>query len=175
MTENLDFEPLPNAVAPRHDWTRDEVNALFAQPFNDLIFEAQSMHRQWFDANAVQKSTLLSIKTGGCPEDCNYCSQSAKFETGLKATKLMDVDAVLEGAQRAKDAGASRYCMGAAWRSPKDRDMDAVCEMIKGVRDMGMETCMTLGMLTPEQAGKLKEAGLDYYNHNVDTSEEFYG
>ena len=175
MTETVEFEPLPNAVAPRHDWTRDKVNALFALPFNDLIFEAQSVHRQWFDANAVQKSTLLSIKTGGCPEDCNYCSQSAKFETGLKATKLMDVDAVLAGAQRAKEAGASRYCMGAAWRSPKDRDMDAVCDMIKGVRDMGMETCMTLGMLTPEQAGKLKEAGLDYYNHNVDTSEEFYG
>ncbi len=162
-------------IEPRHTWTRDEVEALFALPFNDLIFQAQSVHRQWFDANEVQKSTLLSIKTGGCPEDCNYCSQSAKFETGLKATKLMDVDAVLEGAARAKAAGASRYCMGAAWRSPKDRDMEDIAAMIKGVRAMGMETCMTLGMLSPEQASQLKEAGLDYYNHNIDTSEEFYG
>lgn len=161
-------------IEPRHTWTRDEVEALFALPFNDLIFQAQSVHRQWFDANEVQKSTLLSIKTGGCPEDCNYCSQSSKFETGLKATKLMDVDAVLEGAARAKAAGASRYCMGAAWRSPKDRDMADVVEMIKGVRAMGMETCMTLGMLSPEQAKQLKEAGLDYYNHNIDTSEEKY-
>ena len=161
-------------IEPRHTWTRDEVEALFALPFNDLIFQAQSVHRQWFDANEVQKSTLLSIKTGGCPEDCNYCSQSSKFETGLKATKLMDVDAVLEGAARAKAAGASRYCMGAAWRSPKDRDMDDVVKMIKGVRAMGMETCMTLGMLSPEQAKQLKEAGLDYYNHNIDTSEEKY-
>lgn len=161
-------------IEPRHSWTRDEVEALFALPFNDLIFQAQTVHRQWFDANEVQKSTLLSIKTGGCPEDCNYCSQSAKFDTGLKATKLMDVEAVLEGAARAKAAGASRYCMGAAWRSPKDRDMDDVVEMIKGVRAMGMETCMTLGMLSPQQAKQLKEAGLDYYNHNIDTSEEKY-
>ena len=159
---------------PRHDWQREQVEALFNLPFNDLIFQAQTVHRQWFDANEVQKSTLLSIKTGGCPEDCSYCSQSAKFETGLKATKIMDVDAVLEGAARAKAAGASRYCMGAAWRSPKDRDMDSVVAMITGVRDLGMETCMTLGMLTPAQAHKLKEAGLDYYNHNIDTSEEFY-
>ena len=160
---------------PRHNWTREEAEALFALPFNELIFRAQNTHRQWFDPNEVQKSTLLSIKTGGCPEDCGYCSQSAKFETGIKATKLMDADAVLEGARRAKASGASRYCMGAAWRSPKDRDIDAIVEMIKGVREMGMETCMTLGMLTPDQAGRLKEAGLDYYNHNVDTSEEFYG
>ena len=160
---------------PRHNWTREEAEALFALPFNELIFRAQITHRQWFDPNEVQKSTLLSIKTGGCPEDCGYCSQSAKFETGIKATKLMDVDTVLEGARRAKASGASRYCMGAAWRSPKDRDIDAIVEMIKGVREMGMETCMTLGMLTPVQAGRLKEAGLDYYNHNVDTSEEFYG
>ena len=160
---------------PRHNWTRQEAEALFALPFNDLIFRAQNIHRQWFDPNEVQKSTLLSIKTGGCPEDCGYCSQSAKFETGIKATKLMDVDTVLEGARRAKDSGASRYCMGAAWRSPKDRDIDAIVEMIKGVHEIGMETCMTLGMLTPDQAGRLKEAGLDYYNHNVDTSEEFYG
>ena len=160
---------------PRHNWTREEAEALFALPFNELIFRAQITHRQWFDPNEVQKSTLLSIKTGGCPEDCGYCSQSAKFETGIKATKLMDVDTVLEGARRAKASGASRYCMGAAWRSPKDRDIDAIVEMIKGVREIGMETCMTLGMLTPDQAGRLKEAGLDYYNHNVDTSEEFYG
>ncbi|MEC8545980.1 MAG: biotin synthase BioB, partial [Pseudomonadota bacterium] len=160
---------------PRHNWTREEAEALFALPFNELIFRAQNTHRQWFDPNEVQKSTLLSIKTGGCPEDCGYCSQSAKFETGIKATKLMDVDTVLEGAHRAKASGASRYCMGAAWRSPKDRDIDAIVEMIKGVREIGMETCMTLGMLTPDQAGRLKEAGLDYYNHNVDTSEEFYG
>ena len=160
---------------PRHNWTREEAEALFALPFNELIFRAQITHRQWFDPNEVQKSTLLSIKTGGCPEDCGYCSQSAKFDTGVKATKLMDVDTVLEGARRAKASGASRYCMGAAWRSPKDRDIDAIVEMIKGVREMGMETCMTLGMLTPDQAGRLKEAGLDYYNHNVDTSEEFYG
>ncbi|MEC7266233.1 MAG: biotin synthase BioB [Pseudomonadota bacterium] len=160
---------------PRHNWTREEAEALFALPFNELIFRAQSTHRQWFDPNEVQKSTLLSVKTGGCPEDCGYCSQSAKFETGIKATKLMDVDTVLEGARRAKASGASRYCMGAAWRSPKDRDIDAIVEMIKGVREIGMETCMTLGMLTPDQAGRLKEAGLDYYNHNVDTSEEFYG
>ena len=172
--EHTTGTPAP-AIEPRHNWTREEAEALFALPFNDLIFQAQNVHRQWFDANEVQKSTLLSIKTGGCPEDCGYCSQSASFETGIKATKLMDVDAVLEGARRAKASGASRYCMGAAWRSPKDRDIDAIVEMIEGVREMGMETCMTLGMLTPEQAGRLKEAGLDYYNHNVDTSEEFYG
>ena len=175
MSETIKMSAAPSAVEPRYNWTREEVEALFALPFNDLIFEAQNVHRQWFDANEVQKSTLLSIKTGGCPEDCNYCSQSAKFDTGLEATKLMDVEAVLQGAQRAKDAGASRYCMGAAWRSPKDRDMDAVCEMIKGVRAMGMETCMTLGMLTEEQAQRLSNAGLDYYNHNLDTSREYYG
>ena len=175
---SLNSTPLSSSAAPvepRHNWTREAVDALFALPFNDLIFQAQSVHRQWFDANEVQKSTLLSIKTGGCPEDCNYCSQSAKFDTGLKATKLMQVEDVLEGAARAKAAGASRYCMGAAWRSPKDRDMQAVMDMVKGVRAMGLETCMTLGMLTPEQAKQLKEAGLDYYNHNIDTSEEFYG
>lgn len=158
----------------RHDWTREEVEALLALPFNDLIFRAQQVHRQWFDPNEVQKSTLLSIKTGGCPEDCGYCNQSAKFDTGLKASKLMEVQKVLEGARRAKEAGASRYCMGAAWRNPKDRDMDAIVAMIQGVREMGMETCMTLGMLSPEQTIRLKEAGLDYYNHNVDTSEEYY-
>ncbi|MEQ9518277.1 MAG: biotin synthase BioB [Parvibaculum sp.] len=158
----------------RHDWSRDEVEALFALPFNDLIFEAQTVHRLWFKPNEVQKSMLLSIKTGGCAEDCSYCSQSASYETGLSASKMMEVEKVLAGARRAKEAGASRYCMGAAWREPKDRDMAAIVAMIKGVRDMGMETCMTLGMLSPAQTIQLKDAGLDYYNHNVDTSEEFY-
>mgnify|MGYP003145279161 CR=1 FL=1 len=158
----------------RHDWSRDEVEALFALPFNDLIFEAQKVHRIWFNPNEVQKSMLLSIKTGGCAEDCSYCSQSASYETGLSASKMMEVEKVLAGARRAKEAGASRYCMGAAWREPKDRDMAAIVAMIKGVREMGMETCMTLGMLSPEQTIQLKDAGLDYYNHNVDTSEEFY-
>ncbi|MDE1172461.1 MAG: biotin synthase BioB [Parvibaculaceae bacterium] len=166
-----------NAVAEvgvRHDWTRDEVQAFFDMPFNDLIFQAQIVHRRHFNPNEVQKSTLLSIKTGGCPEDCGYCSQSSKFETGLKASKLMEVQRVIAEAQRAKEAGASRYCMGAAWRSPKDRDMDKICAMVEGVKSLGMETCMTLGMLSDEQAVRLKEAGLDYYNHNVDTSEEYY-
>jgi biotin synthase len=163
-----------NPETVRHDWTREEVQALFDLPFNDLIFEAQIVHRRWFNPNQVQKSTLLSIKTGGCPEDCGYCAQSSKFETGLKATKLMEVERVLAEARKAKEAGASRYCMGAAWRSPKDRDMDAVCAMVEGVKAMGMETCMTLGMLSVEQTLRLKEAGLDYYNHNIDTSEEYY-
>jgi biotin synthase len=160
---------------PRHDWTRAEIQALFDLPFSDLIFRAQSIHRRHFDANEVQMSTLLSIKTGGCPEDCGYCSQSAHFETGLKATKLMEVESVVEAARRAKEGGATRFCMGAAWRSPKDRDMDAVCHMVAEVKAMGMETCMTLGMLTPGQATRLKTAGLDYYNHNIDTSPEYYG
>ena len=158
----------------RHDWTREDVQALFDLPFNDLMFQAQSIHRRWFNPNQVQKSTLLSIKTGGCPEDCGYCSQSSKFETGLKASKLMEVEMVLAEARKAKAAGATRYCMGAAWRSPKDRDMDAICAMVEGVRKMGMETCMTLGMLSVEQTMRLKHAGLDYYNHNIDTSEEYY-
>ncbi len=164
----------PETTALRHDWSREEVEALFALPFNDLIFRAQTVHREWFDPNQVQKSMLLSVKTGGCPEDCGYCSQSAKHDTGLSASKLMEVEKVLEGARRAKEAGASRYCMGAAWREPKERDMPAIVAMIKGVREMGMETCMTLGMLSPEQTIQLKDAGLDYYNHNIDTSEEFY-
>lgn len=164
----------PGTTALRHDWTREEVEALFSLPFNDLIFRAQTVHREWFDPNEVQKSMLLSVKTGGCPEDCGYCSQSAKYDTGLSASKLMEVEKVLDGARRAKEAGASRYCMGAAWREPKERDMAAIVAMIKGVREMGMETCMTLGMLSPEQTIQLKDAGLDYYNHNIDTSEEFY-
>ena len=159
---------------PRSDWTRDEIADLFALPFADLLFRAQLVHRAHFDPNQVQTSTLLSIKTGGCPEDCGYCSQSAKNDTGLKATKLMEVEAVLADARAAKAAGASRFCMGAAWRSPKDKDLDAVCHMVEGVRALGMETCVTLGMLTAPQAVRLKQAGLDYYNHNLDTSPEYY-
>ena len=158
----------------RHNWTREELAELFALPFADLIFRAQSVHRQHFTANEVQISTLLSIKTGGCPEDCGYCSQSAAHETGLKASKLMDVETVLAEARAAKEAGATRFCMGAAWREPKDRDLDAVCEMVEGVKALGLETCVTLGMLRGEQANKLKQAGLDYYNHNIDTSPEYY-
>jgi len=160
---------------PRTDWTRTEIAALFDLPFMDLIHEAQIIHRAHHPRNEVQLSTLLSIKTGGCPEDCGYCSQSAHAETGLKATRLMDVRAVLQTAAQAKDAGSGRFCMGAAWRNPKDRDMPALVEMVKGVRAMGMETCMTLGMLTPEQARTLADAGLDYYNHNIDTAPEKYG
>tara|TARA_A100001037_G_scaffold85188_1_gene77329 strand:- start:824 stop:1846 length:1023 start_codon:yes stop_codon:yes gene_type:complete len=159
----------------RHDWSRDEIAALFSLPFNDLIFQAQTVHRRRFDPNQVQMSTLLSIKTGGCSEDCAYCPQSAAYDTGVKAEKLMAVQAVLAEARRAKDGGATRYCMGAAWRSPKDRDIDTVCEMIEGVRALGMETCVTLGMLTDNQTARLRDAGLDYYNHNIDTSEEYYG
>ncbi len=159
----------------RHDWSRAEIAALFDLPFADLIYRAQSVHRAAFDPNRVQLSTLLSIKTGGCPEDCGYCSQSASVETGVKAGKLMAVDAVIEDARRARAAGATRYCMGAAWRNPKDRDLDQVCAMVEGVRDLGMETCVTLGMLNAAQARRLREAGLDYYNHNIDTSPEYYG
>jgi biotin synthase len=161
--------------AVRHDWTRGEVRALFGLPFPDLMFQAQTVHRMHFDPRAVQISTLLSIKTGGCPEDCAYCPQSASYETGVAAEKLMSRDAVLEEAQAAKGAGASRFCMGAAWRSPKDRDLDQVCAMVEGVKALGLETCATLGMLTPAQAERLKTAGLDYYNHNLDTSPDYYG
>jgi biotin synthase len=159
----------------RHDWTREEIRALFRLPFNDLIFRAQSLHRAYFDAREVQISTLLSIKTGGCPEDCAYCPQSARYDTGVKAEKLMALNAVLAEAKAAKERGASRFCMGAAWREPKDRDVDQVCAMVEGVKSLGLETCATLGMLSREQARKLKGAGLDYYNHNLDTSPEFYG
>ncbi len=158
----------------RNDWTREEIAALFDLPFTELVFRAAEVHRANHAANEVQLSTLLSIKTGGCAEDCGYCSQSVKADSGVKATKLMDVQAVLQRAAQAADQGSTRFCMGAAWRNPKDRDMPAIIEMVKGVRDMGMETCMTLGMLTPEQADMLKEAGLDYYNHNIDTSPERY-
>jgi len=162
-------------LAPRSDWTRAEIAALFALPFLELLFRAQVAHRAHFDPTQIQTSTLISIKTGGCPEDCGYCSQSAKYETGVKASKLMAVEAVLADARAAKAAGASRFCMGAAWRSPKDRDLDPVCEMVQGVKALGMETCVTLGMLTSDQALRLKQAGLDYYNHNLDTSPEYYG
>jgi biotin synthase len=165
----------PAADALRHDWTRDEIAALFDLPFNDLIFRAQSVHRRHFAPNEVQLSTLLSIKTGGCPEDCAYCPQSAHFDTGVDAQKLMDIDAVLAEAARAKAQGAQRFCMGAAWREPKDRDLDPLCRMIGGVKALGLETCATLGMLTGGQAERLKAAGLDYYNHNLDTAPEFYG
>jgi biotin synthase len=158
----------------RTDWTRDEIAALFDLPFLDLVYAAASIHRAHHPRNEVQLSTLLSIKTGGCVEDCGYCNQSAHAETGLKATKLMDVRAVLQAAAQAKDNGSSRFCMGAAWREPKDRDMPAIVEMVKGVRQMGLETCMTLGMLSEKQANQLAEAGLDYYNHNIDTSPENY-
>ena len=161
--------------SPRTDWTRDEIAALFDLPFTELVFRAAEVHRANHDAGAVQLSTLLSVKTGGCPEDCGYCSQSVKAESGVKATKLMDVRAVLQSAARAKDAGSTRFCMGAAWRNPKDRDMPAIIEMVHGVRAMGMETCMTLGMLTEKQADMLAAAGLDYYNHNLDTAPEKYG
>ncbi len=163
----------PGAV--RHDWTREEIRALFALPFPELIFQAQTVHRMNFDPLQVQISTLLSIKTGGCPEDCAYCPQSSAYETELKASKLMDVDAVLAEARAAKAAGASRFCMGAAWRSPKDHDLEKVCAMVEGVKALGMESCVTLGMLTGPQAERLKDSGLDYYNHNLDTSPEFYG
>ncbi len=160
--------------AVRTDWTREEIADLFDLPFGELMWQAQAVHRAHHAANEVQLSTLLSIKTGGCVEDCGYCNQSVHAETGLKATKLMDVRAVLQAAAQAKDNGSSRFCMGAAWRNPKDRDMPAIVEMVKGVRQMGMETCMTLGMLTEQQAGMLADAGLDYYNHNIDTSPERY-
>ena len=154
----------------RHDWALAEVQSLFELPFNDLLFHAQSAHRQFFDPNAVQVSTLLSIKTGACPEDCKYCPQSNRYDTGLKQEKLMEVEKVLEEAKAAKATGATRFCMGAAWRSPKKKDMPYVTAMVKGVKELGLESCMTLGMLTSEQAEELSEAGLDYYNHNLDTS-----
>jgi biotin synthase len=158
----------------RKTWTQAEAWALYSSPFNDLLFRAQTVHRRYFDPNKVQLSRLLSIKTGGCPEDCGYCSQSVHHETGLAASKLMEVEQVVTEARKARDGGATRYCMGAAWRSPKARDMDAVVAMVKGVKALGMETCMTLGMLDREQAGQLKHAGLDYYNHNIDSSERYY-
>src|SRR6187455_1640354 len=161
-------------TAIRHDWTIAEVEALFALPFGDLMFRAQETHRANHSPNAVQMSTLLSIKTGACPEDCAYCPQSVRYETGLERETLVPLDEVRSRAQAAKEAGATRFCMGAAWRSPKKKDVEAVAAMIREVRALGMETCATLGMLTPDQAVELKEAGLDYYNHNIDTSPEYY-
>jgi biotin synthase len=175
MTLAADASPhFAAASLPRHDWTREQVRALFGLPFPELMFRAQTVHRQNFDPAEVQISTLLSVKTGGCPEDCAYCPQSAHYETGVAVGKLMTLDTVLAEARAAKASGASRFCMGAAWRSPKDRDLDAVCAMVEGVKALGLETCATLGMLTGRQAQRLKDAGLDYYNHNLDTSPEFY-
>ena len=163
------------AFQPRYDWQRSEAEEIYGLPFSDLIFRAQIIHRENFDPNHVETASLLSIKTGGCPEDCGYCSQSAHYETDIKATRLMEQTAVVETAKRAKEAGASRFCMAAAWRNPKERDLDRVCDMVSEVKALGMETCATLGMLTSDQAKRLREAGLDFYNHNVDTSPEFYG
>ena len=164
-----------NDESLRHDWTVEEITALFDMPFNDLMFEAQTTHRKNFDANAVQVSTLLSIKTGKCSEDCGYCPQSVRYDTELEVEPLMPLDEVIAAAKTAKENGSSRFCMGAAWRSPKDRDIGPVIDMVKEVKAMGMETCVTLGMLTDKQTQELKEAGLDYYNHNLDTSPEYYG
>jgi biotin synthase len=159
----------------RHDWTQEEIEALLDLPFNDLVFKAQSIHRENFDPNTVQVSTLLSIKTGTCSEDCGYCSQSSKHNTELESEKLLPLDEVIQAAQAAKDKGATRFCMGAAWRNPTDKNMDSVIDMIKAVHGLNMESCVTLGMLTPEQARRLGDSGLNYYNHNLDTSPEFYG
>ncbi len=175
MHDTNPTKTMPRAqCADRGMWTLEKARALHDAPFNNLLFLAQTVHRENFDPNKVQLSRLLSIKTGGCPEDCGYCSQSAHHETGLKASKLMEVRRVIAEATKARDAGATRYCMGAAWRNPKARDMDAVVAMVEGVKALGMETCMTLGMLDLEQTARLKQAGLDYYNHNIDTSERYY-
>lgn len=169
------LQDLDRLAQPRNDWTREAAAEVYRAPFNDLIFAAQSVHRKCHSANQIQTSQLLSIKTGGCAEDCGYCNQSAHFDTGLQASKLMPLDDVLEAAQKAKAGGATRFCMGAAWRELKPRDEAAICDMISGVKAMGMETCVTLGMLEDDQARKLREAGLDYYNHNLDTAPEDYG
>ncbi|MBH8578536.1 biotin synthase BioB [Bisbaumannia pacifica] len=166
---------LASPTPPRHDWTVEEIEALFALPFNDLLFQAQQVHRAHFNANAVQVSTLLSIKTGACPEDCKYCPQSGHYTTGLDKEKLLEIEKVVAQAEAAKAAGASRFCMGAAWRSPREKDLEVVLEMVKRVKGLGLETCMTLGMVNDAQARRLAEAGLDYYNHNLDTSPEYYG
>src|SRR6202050_4453404 len=168
-------QPTSNALPLRHDWSRPELRALLALPLPELTFRAQTVHRDNFDPAVVQISTLLSIKTGGCPEDCAYCPQSASYTTGVRAEKLMPLATGIEEGGAARAARASRFCMGAAWRSPKERELDQVCTMVEGVKALGLETCATLGMLTAGQAGKLKAAGLDYYTHNLDTSPEFYG
>ncbi len=162
-------------IATQPRWSRDAVSALLALPFPEIMFRAQTVHRQYFDPSRIQISTLLSIKTGGCPEDCGYCPQAAAYDTGTQASKLMAVELVLAEARAAKEKGAARFCMGAAWRSPKDHDLEHVCDMIAGVKSLGLETCVTLGMLNEAQTARLKQAGLDYYNHNLDTSPEYYG
>ncbi len=174
-TSTADALTLAATAQPRHDWRLDEIEALFALSFNDLLFHAQRVHRAHFDPNAVQVSTLLSIKTGACPEDCKYCPQSGHYSTGLGKEKLLEIEKVVEQAEAAKAAGASRFCMGAAWKSPREKDLEAVLEMVRRVKALGLETCMTLGMVDNGQAGRLAEAGLDYYNHNLDTSPEYYG
>jgi biotin synthase len=163
------------SVVTRNDWTRDEVRAVFELPLPELIFRAQTAHRAHFDPTVVQISTLLSIKTGGCPEDCAYCPQSARHGSDVESTSLLDRETVLAAAAKAKDEGATRFCMGAAWRSPRDRDLERVCALVEDVKGLGLETCVTLGMLTAQQSQRLKQSGLDYYNHNLDTSPEFYG
>ena len=175
MPSSLNQDAAPAQVSLRHDWTVEEAVALLARPMNDLLFAAQSAHRSSFDPNRIQVSTLLSIKTGACPEDCGYCSQSAHHNTGLERERLLPVEEVLQSAQAAKDDGATRFCMGAAWRHPSDKNLDRVIDMVRGVKALGLETCVTLGMLEYEQARRLRNAGLDYYNHNLDTSPEFYG
>lgn len=174
MTVTLQQVKQKHAVL-RHDWRGEEIGELFASPFNDLLFNAQQVHRQYFDPNKVQVSTLLSIKTGRCPEDCGYCPQSLRYDTEVEEQPMLPLEEVLSAARQAKQRGSSRFCMGAAWRSPKDKDLDVVVEMVEGVKALGMETCLTLGMLTEAQTTRLKSAGLDYYNHNLDTSPEFYG
>lgn len=175
MADDASIRPARDLSIPRHDWTLEEVEALFARPFMELVFEAASVHRATFDPSEVQKSQLLSVKTGGCAENCGYCSQSASFKTGLKAEKLMEPTAVIAEAMAAKAGGASRFCMGAAWRELKDRDTPKLAAMISGVKALGLETCATLGMLNADQAKQLKDAGLDYYNHNLDSDPGFYG
>ena len=171
----LAYAPTAQTITIRNDWTKAEVEALFAMPFNDLLFNAQVVHRQHFNPNEVQVSTLLSIKTGACPEDCKYCPQSARYDTGLEKERLLEIEKVIQRAKEAKQVGSTRFCMGAAWRNPRDRDMPYILKMVDEVKSLGLETCMTLGMLTRDQAVALKQAGLDYYNHNLDTSPEYYG
>ena len=175
MASRVKDRPQVSAPDIRHDWTRTEAEALLALPFSELLYRAHGLHRRYFDPAEVQLSTLLNVKDGGCPEDCKYCAQSARYDTEIEAKKLMALDDVLATARAAKEAGAQRFCMGAAWRSPKDHELDGVCDMVAAVKGLGMDTCATLGMLTPGQATRLKAAGLDYYNHNLDTSEEYYG
>ena len=171
----LAYAPTAQTITIRDDWSKAEVEALFAMPFNDLLFNAQVVHRQHFNPNEVQVSTLLSIKTGACPEDCKYCPQSARYDTGLEKERLLEIEKVIQRAKEAKQVGSTRFCMGAAWRNPRDRDMPYILKMVEEVKSLGLETCMTLGMLTRDQAVALKQAGLDYYNHNLDTSPEYYG